>query len=146
MCSVERRVFHHTFPDDADRPVIEQLIRTRDVITVVVFQDQDSTQKDSLTKANQGLDEVELRTYAERIRDEIRALPNITQISMGGIRPWEISINVPDTTLRQYGLTLDDIARVIRNASRDIPGGTIKAQSGDILVRALGQALSLIHI
>lgn len=127
-----------SFPDDADRPVIEQLIRTRDVITVVVF--QDSAQKDSGNIPEQASGEVALRTYAEKIRDEIRALPNITQISMGGIRPWEISINVPDTSLRQYGLTLEDIARVIRNASRDIPGGTIKAQSGDILVRALGQA------
>ncbi len=115
-----------SFPEDAERPTVEQLIRTRDVITVVVEQENS--------------DEVALRTVTEQIRDEIRGLPNVTQVSMGGIRPWEISINVPETSLRQYDLTLDDVARVIRNASRDIPGGTIKTESGDILVRALGQA------
>jgi multidrug efflux pump subunit AcrB len=115
-----------SFPENAERPTVEQLIRTRDVISVVLIQD------------NQ--DEVALRSYTEKIRDEIRSLPNITQVSMGGIRPWEISIYVPETSLRQYDLTLDDIAKVIRNASRDIPGGTIKTQSGEILVRALGQA------
>ena len=115
-----------SFPENAERPTVEQLIRTREVITVVLYQDNK--------------DEVSLRRNTEKIRDEIRGLPNVTQVSMGGIRPWEISINVPEATLRQYDLTLDDISSVIRNASRDIPGGTIKTQSGDILVRALGQA------
>jgi len=115
-----------SFPEEAERPVVDQLIRTRNVITVVII--QDST------------DEVALRRMTEKIRDEIQALPNITQVVMGGVRPWEIGISIPDATLRQYGLTFEDVARVIRNASRDIPGGTIKTESGDILVRALGQA------
>lgn len=115
-----------SFPESAERPTVEQLIRTRGVISVVVIQDNK--------------DEIALRTFTEKIRDEIRALPNVTQVSMGGIRPWEVSINVPEISLRQYDLTLQDIANVIRNTSRDIPGGTIKTESGEILVRALGQA------
>ena len=115
-----------SFPDDAERPTIEQQIRTRAVITVVV--EQDNT------------DEITLRKATESIRDEIRGLDNVTQVSMGGIRPWEISINVSKANLQQYDLTLSDIANTIRNTSRDIPGGTIKTESGDILVRALGQA------
>ncbi len=115
-----------SLPEDAERPVVEQLVRIRDVITVVLQQDRK--------------DDVVLRENTERIRDEIRALPNVTQIAMGGVRAWEISINVPQNSLSQYGLTLDEIARVVRNASRDIPGGSIKTNSGEILVRALGQA------
>jgi len=114
------------FPENAERPTVEQLIITRDVITVVVEQENN--------------DEVALRTVTEQIRDEIRALPNVTQLAMGGIRPWEISVNVPETSLQQYNLSLDEIARIIRDASIDIPGGTIKTDSGDILVRALGQS------
>ena len=115
-----------SLPDDAERPVVDQLVRIRDVITVVLEQDHK--------------DDVSLRQFTEKIRDEIRALPNVTQLSMGGVRPWEISINVPQSILSQYGLTLSDIARVVRNASRDIPGGSIKTDAGEILVRALGQA------
>ncbi len=114
------------FPEGSERPVVEQLIRIRDVITVVIEQDRE--------------DDVVLRQNTEKIRDEIRNLPNVTQVAMGGVRPWEISITVPEFTLRQYGLTLEDISTVIRNASRDMPGGSIKTASGDILVRALGQA------
>ena len=113
-------------PDDAERPVVDLLVRLRDVITVVIEQDRK--------------DDVVLRQNTEKIRDEIRALSGVTQVAMGGVRPWEISITVPELTLRQYGLTLADISNVIRSASRDIPGGTIKTKSGDILVRALGQA------
>ncbi|MEE9326264.1 MAG: efflux RND transporter permease subunit, partial [Cocleimonas sp.] len=115
-----------SFPENAERPVVEQLIRIRDVITVVLEQDREN--------------DVVLRENTEKIRDEIRSLPNVTQIAMGGVRAWEISISVPQFVLSQYGLTLDDIATVVRNASRDIPGGSIKTDSGEILVRALGQA------
>jgi multidrug efflux pump subunit AcrB len=115
-----------SFPENAERPVVEQLIRIRDVITVVLEQDREN--------------DVILRENTEKIRDEIRSLPNVTQIAMGGVRAWEISISVPQFVLSQYGLTLDDIAKVVRNASRDIPGGSIKTDSGEILVRALGQA------
>jgi len=114
------------FPEEAERAVIDQIIRVRDVITVVIEQDRD--------------DEIILRQNTEKIRDEIRSLPNVTQVSMGGVRDWEISINISQATLSQYGLTINDVAKAIRSASQDIPGGSIKTQSGEILVRALGQA------
>ncbi len=113
-------------PADAERPVVEQLTRRREVISVVLASNQ--------------LSEAELRLQAEEVRDEMLRLPGITQADLGGVRPFEISISVPQTTLRQYGITLDTIAQAIRNASRDIPGGTVKTSGGDILVRSLGQA------
>ncbi|OQX10940.1 MAG: acriflavine resistance protein B [Thiothrix lacustris] len=113
-------------PADAERPVVEQLTRRREVISVVL--------------GSNVLSETELRLQAETVRDEMLRLPGITQADLGGVRPFEISISVPQATLRQYGITLDSIAQAIRNASRDIPGGTVKTSGGDILVRSLGQA------
>lgn len=113
-------------PADAERPIVEQLTRRREVISVVL--------------ASNKLSETELRRQAENVRDELLRLPGITQADLGGVRPFEISISVPQATLRQYGLTLDNIAQAIRNASRDIPGGTVKTAGGEILVRSLGQA------
>lgn len=116
----------NNLPGDAERPVVEQQNRVRDVITVVVAVD--------------GNDEVQLRKTAEMVRDEIRNLPGITQVSMGGVRPWEMNITIARTVLEQYGLTLDSVAAAIRSASRDIPGGSIQTDGGEILVRAIGQA------
>jgi Cu/Ag efflux pump CusA len=42
--------------------------------------------------------------------------------------------------LRRYGLTLDQVARAVRNASLDMPGGTIRTEGGEILIRTQGQA------
>jgi len=114
------------FPEEAERPVVDQIIRVRDVITVVIAQDRNN--------------EVVLRENTERIRDELLSLPNVSQVSMGGVRDWEIGISIPQATLSQYGLTINDIAKAIRAASQDIPGGSIKTQSGEILVRTIGQA------
>ena len=58
------------------------------------------------------------------------------------MRPFEISIEISELTLRQYGLTLDQVSRAINQASLDLPGGTIRTDSGEILVRTKGQVYS----
>ncbi len=113
-------------PEDSERAIVEQQVRQFDVITVVA--------------TVQGDNEVLLRQTAEKVRDEIRNLPNISQVGMGGVRPWEINIIIPKAVLEQYDLTLNSVADAIRSSSRDIPGGSIKTAGGEILVRALGQA------
>ena len=59
---------------------------------------------------------------------------------MSYARPWEISIEVSENTLRQYSLTMDQIANAIRRQSLDLPGGSIKTEAGEILLRSKGQA------
>ncbi len=109
-----------TFPGDAERPVISNIMRRRSVLTLAVYGD---------------LPELGLREMADSIRDELLALPNITQADLSGVRPYEIAIDIPEHTLRRYNLTLDQVARRIRQASLDLPGGTIKTGSGEVLVR-----------
>lgn len=109
-----------TFPGDAERPVVSSLLRKREVLTLAVYGD---------------LPELGLREMADRIRDDLLALPNITQAELSGVRPYEISIEIPEHTLRRYNLTLDQVSRRIRQASLDLPGGTIKTGSGEVLIR-----------
>ena len=85
-------------------------------------------------------DEATLKLLAEEIRDDISALEGISQVSVTYARPWEISIEVSEQTLRQYNLTMSQIANAIRRASLDLPGGSIKTQGGEILLRSKGQA------
>jgi len=109
-----------TFPEDAEKPVITKLLNRREVISVVVYGD---------------LPERSLREQAEDIRDELLTIPNITQVDLGGVRPYEISIEVPEENLRRYNLTLEQVAQRVRQASLDLPGGTIKTSGGEILLR-----------
>ncbi|MEJ2111970.1 MAG: efflux RND transporter permease subunit [Acidobacteriota bacterium] len=85
-------------------------------------------------------DERTLKTIGERIRDELSALPEITQVELSNSRPFEVSIEVSEETLRRYGLSFEDVALAVRRSSLDLPGGSIRAESGEILLRTKGQA------
>jgi multidrug efflux pump subunit AcrB len=59
----------------------------------------------------------------------------VTYVEIGGTRELEISIEVPEAQLRQYGLTIDDIANRVRAASVELPAGTVRTTAGEILLR-----------
>ncbi|HEW81670.1 MAG TPA: efflux RND transporter permease subunit, partial [Nitrospirae bacterium] len=109
-----------TFPEDAEKPIVTKIARRREVVSIVVYGDAP---------------ERSLRENAESIRDELLAMPGITQADITGVRPYEISIDVREDTLRKYNLTLEQIAGRIRQASIDLPGGAVKAKGGEILIR-----------
>jgi multidrug efflux pump subunit AcrB len=109
-----------TFPEDAEKPVISKLLNRLEVIAVVVSGD---------------ISEKALREQAEIVRDDLLAFPQITQVDLAGVRPYEISIEIPEENLRRYNLTLESVAQRVKQASLDLPGGTIKSESGEILLR-----------
>jgi len=109
-----------TFPKDAEKPVVSKMLNRREVISVVVYGQ---------------LPERSLRELTEQVRDELLQEPGITQVDLSGVRPYEISIEINETNLRRYGLTFDQVAQRVRQASLDLPGGTIKTAAGEILVR-----------
>jgi multidrug efflux pump subunit AcrB len=66
-------------------------------------------------------------------------LPEVNKVIYFGDRPFEISIEVSEQTLRKYGLTMSEISQAVKDSSVDMPGGTIKTDGGDILLRTKGQ-------
>ncbi len=54
--------------------------------------------------------------------------------------PYEISIEVSEVALRRHGLTFDQVAEAVRRSSLDLPGGSVRTDSGEILLRTIGQA------
>ncbi len=109
-----------TFPEEAEEPIVSKVVNRRQVISLVVYGE---------------LSERTLREQVEEIRDDLLALPEVTQTDLSGVRPYEIAIEIPEANLRRYHLTLDEVAARIRRASLDLPGGTIRARGGEILVR-----------
>lgn len=115
----------NTFPDDADRAVIEKTVRKREVIVVTISSDYE---------------EEEIREYAQSIRDGLVQLPGITQVELTGVRDYEISIEVTQDSLLEYDLTISDISNAINESSVDLSAGNLKTSGGDVLVRLKGQA------
>ncbi len=114
-----------TFPDEAERPLVSKLLARGMALQIALAGDAD---------------ERTLKVLGQRARDEIAALPGVSQVTLDFARPYEISIEVPEETLRRHGLTLDDVARAVRSSSLDLPGGSVKTSGGEILLRSVGQA------
>ena len=109
-----------SFPDEAENVQVTIAQRRRYVVSLALFGDQE---------------EVILRDTAEMVRDRLLQDPGISQVELSGIREYEIDISVPQNRLRAYGLTLEQIAQTIRRAAVELPSGSIKTDSGDVLVR-----------
>lgn len=139
------------FAENAEEPRFEELVVNRQILSLAITADTD---------------EASLRHYAEGIRDGLlnyvppkpeskkkafladpggfvqsllKGQETIKKVELASVRPYEISIEVPEDTLRRYNLTLQQVAMAIRGASLDLPSGSVKTNSGEIVVRALGR-------
>ncbi|MBN2430623.1 MAG: efflux RND transporter permease subunit [Acidobacteria bacterium] len=109
-----------TFPQDAERPIVSLLTNRQQVVTLVVYGNQS---------------EKLIRRVAEEIRQDLLRDPRITLVELAGVRPLEISIEVPQAQLRAYNLTLEDVARTVSRTAVELPGGGVKTDSGEVMLR-----------
>lgn len=109
-----------SLPEDAERPVISLATNRRQVISLALYGD---------------VDELVLHDLAEDVRFDLLEHPDVTYVDVGGTRPLEISVEVPQRELREHNLTLGAVAQSIRQASVEIPGGGVKTQAGEVLLR-----------
>ncbi|MFP6830082.1 MAG: efflux RND transporter permease subunit [Gammaproteobacteria bacterium] len=114
-----------TFPAETERPIVSLLTSRNQGLEIAISGDTD---------------ERSLKNIAMEMREDIAAMDGISQVEVAYVRADEISIEVSEQTLRRYGLTLDQVANAVRRSSLDLPGGTIRARGGEILVRTSGQA------
>lgn len=114
-----------SFPDLAEEPEVQQITFRNKAITVGVVQGP-SVAADA---------ELQLREIAEQVRDDLLGIPEISQAEITGERKFQIDVEVPERTLREYGLTLGDVARRIRARNLELPGGTIRDQGETYLLR-----------
>ena len=109
-----------TFPAGTEKPQVNLTMRKRGVMTLVLYGDYD---KKVVYEA------------AEKLRDALLSDRHVTQVELNGVDPLEISIEVSKDTLRKYGISLKELAAKIGATSIDVPGGEIKTDKGNILLR-----------
>lgn len=114
-----------TLPPEAERPQINLASFTERVVTIVLSGD---------------MSEKDLKALGEQMRDEVANIPGISLTVLKAVRPYEIAIEISESTLRQYGLSFDQITRAIRTSSVDLSAGSVKTETGRILLRTNEQA------
>lgn len=110
--------------EEAEKPTLSELLIKAQVMSIAVSADTD---------------EATLRELAEQVRTGLVTFKGgespVTQAVLAGVRDYEISIEVSEDTLRQYGLTFDDVAAAVRRSSLDLPGGSVRTKGGEVMIR-----------
>jgi len=109
-----------TFPDEIEPPETRLQTAQRSVMEIGLYGGEDIWT---------------LRILAERLRNRLLGNPEITQIEIGNVPDYVTHVEIPRNRLREYGLTLGQIADLIRQSSEDVPAGAVETSSGEILLR-----------
>ena len=115
-----------TFPADAERPVVEELLLRIQVLFIGLASDVAS--------------ERDLKEWAANIKDDLRKIPDLSQVRVLGAREYEISIEVSEERMREYGISFDQVAQVVRANSLNLPGGVMRTEGEEIRLRTIGRS------
>ncbi|MDH3884773.1 MAG: efflux RND transporter permease subunit, partial [Desulfobacterales bacterium] len=88
-----------SFPEEIEEPQVVIAQHRRYVVSLALHGDQS---------------EWNLREVAEDIRDRLIQDPDINQVELEGVRSYEISIEISQSNLRAYKLTLNEAAQRIK--------------------------------
>ncbi len=113
------------FPERSEKPTVEQVTFRTPAIRVAVLGPKDGD----------GQTEQRLRNFAESVRDRLIELPNVSQAQVVNVKPFQIDVEISEDTLRQYGLTLSQVASILRKENMELPSGQIRSDGQEILLR-----------
>ncbi|MCP4466609.1 MAG: efflux RND transporter permease subunit, partial [Halieaceae bacterium] len=126
MTDIQNRVdaIQH-FPEEAEKPVISQPELLFPALTLQLSGD---------------IGERSMKSLADELRRELLTYPSISAASVVGAREYEISVEISEPLLREYHLSLGDVANIISASSLDLPAGSVRTENGEIMLRTMGQA------
>ncbi len=108
------------FPADAEAPVVRELGRVDVVASIAVA--------GPLAPAG-------LKAYAERMKDDLLAIPGVANVEIQGFSQRQIRIEVSASTMRQFGLSVRDLADSVERQSVTLPAGSVQARDSTVLIR-----------
>jgi len=109
-----------TFPDDIEEPEVRLQAQQQEVMDIGLYGDADIWT---------------LRILAEQLRDQLLNTEEITQVEIGNVPDYVTHVEIPRDRLREYRLTLGEVADIIRQSSEDVPAGAVETSTGEILLR-----------
>jgi len=108
-----------TFPDQIERPVVKLASRSISVMEMALFGP---------------LDTFELKRLAEKVKDALLESGQVTKVELTGTPAEEIHVDVSQSELQRYNLSLADVAASIGNNAVEQGAGTVRTPGGDLLV------------
>ena len=112
-------------PAIAEQPEVELMRAALEVMTLAV--------------SSSSASENELRSAAEEVRDELLALPSISQVVLRGTRDREITIELSEEELRRNSLSIAEVSATVRRASLNLTFGELRTQAGGVILHTVAK-------
>lgn len=109
-------------PEQSERIIVDKLEPNLPAIIVSIFGDTS---------------ERALKEAALAIREDLRALPGMADVTIDGIRTDEIRVEVRPQAMVEHQLSLPMIADRVRAAMQELPGGTVRTGTQTLSVRTV---------
>ncbi|MEH6576729.1 MAG: efflux RND transporter permease subunit [Amphritea sp.] len=108
------------FPSEAEQPVVKELGRTEPVVSVAV------TSNTTMP---------ELKALAEYYRNRLLALSEVPIVTVTGFSEHELSVLIQPDAMRQYQLSIQDVANLIAVQAVDLPAGVLEGSQSSYQIR-----------
>lgn len=107
-------------PIEAEKPVVTEFVFDFPVITV------------SLSGA---VNEHELKRVADNVKDRLKAVRGVSDVTIGGERDEEIWVEIDPRRLYGYGLTLEEVRRAVQVGGLDLAAGLARTAGEEFIIR-----------
>ncbi|HQB98560.1 MAG TPA: efflux RND transporter permease subunit, partial [Candidatus Cloacimonadota bacterium] len=114
-------------PSDAFAPVIIRL-SMREVNPIA-----------QIAVSGKGLSPKALREISDRLEDGLLEITDISKVEVIGARERQIWVDVDQSRMDAYGLSLNDLSAALGARNLNMPGGTARFGKLEFLVRTLGE-------
>ena len=109
-----------SFPTAAERPIVSKTRARSPAMQLIVTGD---------------VDLLTLKEYAQQIEEELLASGVVSQISISGYPPLEISVEANEEDLLRYRITFSELQNAIAQNNRDVSGGQLRSMEEELLIR-----------
>ncbi len=92
------------------------------------------------------VDLMTLKEYGQRIEEDLMNSGVMSQVTVSGFPPPEISVEVKEEELLRYNITISEIIRAIQLNNQDISGGQIKSDEEELLIRLRSRSTDPVKI
>lgn len=111
-------------PEDADDPIVKEFDASFPLISVAIAGE---------------VPRETLRSYALLLENELKLVGGVDSIITSGLGDPAFWIYVSPDKLRQYGISIEEVASVVDRKNLDLPGGSVEQGGTEFLVRVTGR-------
>ena len=108
------------FPTAAERPIVSKTRARSPAMQLLITGD---------------VDLLTLKEYAQQIEEELLASGVVSQITISGYPPLEISVEANEEDLLRYRITFSELQAAIAQNNRDVSGGQIRSMDEEMIIR-----------